>query len=255
MTMKKGNLEDFIDYLETQVAHHSIYVWGGQGQTGNQVTEMWIRQREQDTGGTRINGKYKTYADIAVDYWKAQCDKGYHDVLSAYDCSGLVVRFLQLADIISADRSANGLRSLCDEANEPKKGYWVFRVSNNKATHVGVMFSDTEVIHAKGRAYGVVREKLDNTWNWFGKPQCFDFDEPSPKPEPTSPNYVHPKGNVRVREGNGTAFKQIKPTATKKDFLPYLGQADEYPNWYKVLWKGKEGYISSNPRYTEILTK
>ena len=82
-----------------------------------------------------------------------------------------------------------------------------------------------------------------------------DFEpEPTP-PTPTPTKYVHPKGNVRVRKGNGTAYKQIKPTATKKDYLPYLGQADEAPNWYKVMWQGQEGYISSNSRYTEVIEK
>lgn len=251
--MKKGNLEDFIDYLETQVAHHSMYVWGGQGQTGNQITEMWIRKREQDTGGTKINGKYKTYADIAVDFWKTQCNLGYHDIMSAFDCSGLVVRYLQLADIISSDRTAQGLKGLCDTATVPEKGYWVFRLTDGRATHIGVMVSDTEVIHAKGRAYGVVKEKLDGSWNWVGKPQCFDFEpKPEPKPEPTA-TFVHPKGSVRVREGNGSTYKQIKPTATTHDYLPYLGQAEDYPNWYRVSWQGREGYISSKSRYTEIV--
>jgi|GEM_PF-4383782 len=33
-------------YLEEQVANHSIYVWGAQGQQGAAITEEWIRARE-----------------------------------------------------------------------------------------------------------------------------------------------------------------------------------------------------------------
>ena len=255
--MKKGNVNDFILYLEEQVENHSMYVWGAQGQHGSQITEYWIRKMEQGTGGKKVNGKYCSYADLAVDFWKKQCDLGYGDVMAAYDCSGLLVWWLLANDCISTDRTANGLLRLCDVVSEPKRGYWVFRVNDDgRATHVGMLVSDSEVIHAKGRCEGVVREKYSSSyWHKIGKSTVLDYsEEPSPEPQPTD-KYVHPKGNVRVRKGNGTKYAQIKPTATSKDYLPYLGQAEDAPNWYKVLWQGQEGYISSNSRYTEVIEK
>lgn len=258
--MKKGNLDNFIQFLEEQVLNHSIYVWGGDGRTGSKVTEYYIRKREQNTGGTKVNGEYKTYADIAVEFWKKQCELGYHDVLGAFDCSGLLVKFLLDNKLIQNDMTANSLMRLCEETDEPKRGYWLFRVNaDGRATHIGVMVSDSEYIHAKGRAYGVVREKLSehkNYWHKYGKPKMFDFeDEPQPTPTPTKSKYVHPKGSVRVREGNGTQYKQIKPTANKKDFLPMLGQDTESPYWYLVEWQGRNGYITSKSRYTEVVEK
>ena len=257
--MKKGNIDEFCAYLEEQVANHSMYCWSGQGQTGNQITEYWIRKCEQITGGRKVDGHYKTYADIAVDFWKKQCELGYHDVMSAYDCSGLGVHWLLLADVIATDRTANGLYRMCEVTAEPKKGYWVFRLNDEgRATHIGYCISDSEVIHAMGRVEGVVREKvgkIGSYWHKVGKPSCMDFEpEPTP-PTPTPTKYVHPKGNVRVRKGNGKAYKQIKPTATKRDYLPLLGQDAEAPYWYLVEWQGQQGFISSNSRYTEVIEK
>ena len=253
--MKKGNLGEFILYLEEQVQNHSMYCLGGQGQHGSQITEYWIRKMEQGSGGKNVNGKYYTYADLAVDFWKKQCDLGYHDIMAAYDCSGLVVWWLLANDCISTDRTANGLYGMCELTDSPKKGYWVFKVNKEgRATHIGVLVSDSEVIEAKGRCEGVCKTKYSKSyWHKIGIPNCINFSEdPQPEPQPTD-KYVHPKGNVRVRVGNGTAYKQIKPTATKKDYLPYLGQAEDKPYWYKVEWQGKEGYISSKPRYTEVV--
>lgn len=256
--MKKGNVDEFCAYLEQQVANHSMYVWGGQGQTGNQITEYWIRKMEQNTGGKKVDGHYKTYADIAVDFWKKQCELGYHDVMSAYDCSGLGVHWLLMADVIATDRTANGLYRMCELTDKPHRGYWVFRLNDEgRATHIGYCISDSEVIHAKGRVEGVVKEKYSSSyWHKVGIPNCMDFSgQPSPKPEPIGTKYVHPKGNVRVREGNGTQYKPIKPTATKKDYLPLLGQDAESPYWYLVEWQGQQGFISSNSRYTEVVER
>lgn len=256
--MKKGNIDEFCKYLEEQVAHHSMYCWGGQGQTGNQITEYWIRKMEQNTGGRKVDGHYKTYADIAVDFWKKQCELGYHDVMSAYDCSGLGVHWLLKADVIATDRTSNGMFRMCELTDKPHRGYWVFRLNDEgRATHIGYCVSDTEVIHAKGRAEGVVKERYSSSfWHRIGIPSCMDFSEPiPPEPQPIGTKYVHPKGNVRVREGNGTQYKVIKPTATKRDYLPLLGQDAEAPYWYLVEWQGQQGFISSNPRYTEVIEK
>ena len=256
--MKNGNVSDFIAYLEEQVAHHSMYVWGAQGQTGNQITEYWIRKMEQNTGGKKVNGKYCSYADIAVDFWKLQCEQGYHDVMSAFDCSGLGVYWLLKNDVLGTDRTANGLYRMCEVTDKPKRGYWVFRLNDEgRATHIGYCVSDSEVIHAKGRVEGVVKEKYSSSyWHKIGIPSCMDFSEPiPPEPQPIGTKYVHPKGNVRVREGNGTSYKVIKPTATKKDYLPLLGQDAEAPYWYLVEWQGRQGFISSNSRYTEVVER
>lgn len=175
----------FIEYLIEQVNNGSIYVWGGQGQKDPVVCEAWIRRREQDTGGTIVKKKYVTYADLAVKTWKARCKAGYKKVLRAFDCSGLGVYFFLLHQLIKYDRSANGLRALCEKVSAPRRGYWVFRIKDGRASHIGYLISDTEIVHAKGRAYGVVREAYDpKYWHEIGKPKIFTFE---PEPDPPEP--------------------------------------------------------------------
>ena len=72
------------------------------------------------------------------------------------------------------------------------------------------------------------------------------------EPEPVKDKMIKVKGSVRVREGNGKKFDPIPPTPSNC-LLPYRGQAKEDPYWYETVWQGQYGFISSNPKYTEIV--
>lgn len=86
-------------------------------------------------------------------------------------------------------------------------------------------------------------------------------EPPEPTPEPPEPTptktMILVKGSVRVRTGNGKDSPQIKPTVSKSTnpsgLLPYNGQAEESPYWYKTEWQGQPGYISSVSKYTELV--
>ena len=182
-------LDKFIEYLHEQEANGSIYVWGGQGQTGDQITEAWIRSRETST----------TNANRAITFWKAQKAKGYTN-LRAFDCSGLGMYFLQnLHSIYQTDMTSATMRSKCTKISrsELKKGDWVFRLDSKGNTyHIGFVVDDNlNVIEAMGRDVGVVKRHIDasgaNYWNAFGRPECFAAEiegnapAPSPAPAPT----------------------------------------------------------------------
>lgn len=249
--MAKGNIDEFNKYLKEQVGQP--YVWGGQHlKLTPENYESVITRRESDA----------VYRLQAISYCKARFDMG-ATVLYAYDCSGLGMYWLEnLKKIYSSDMSANTMMSKCKiVSTAPKKGYWVFRVgSDGKATHIGFMVSDSEVVHAKGRSYGVVKEAYKASyWHKVGKPSCMDFDpEPSPTPTPDPPkthDYVKVKRkSVCVRKGNGTSYAVVA-IAHKGDELPCYGQADKDPYWYEVKISGKDGYITSNSRYTEMIKK
>jgi hypothetical protein len=242
--MKRVKLSDFISYLELQVGQP--YLWGGQHTKLTPYTYIDIIERKETSAQN---------AEDAIAYCKNLFDNG-ASVLYAYDCSGLGMYYLQnVTKTYSHDMSANGMMGECEKADEPKKGYWVFRLNDGKATHIGYMVSDTEVIHAKGRKYGVTKEKYKKSyWHTCGIPKCIDF-EPEPQPEPPEPPTptikIKVKGSVRVREGNGVLSKKIK--TVKNCLLPYCGQAIESPYWYMTEVDGKEGYISSKPRLTELV--
>ena len=234
----KVSVSEFNAYLNEQVGQP--YLWGGQHtKLTPQNCESVIAKRESDPQ-CRAN---------AMSFCKAKFDRGAAE-LYAYDCSGLGMYYLQnVTGVFGRDMNANGMMGQCEAADLPKCGCWVFRLgSDGKATHIGYLISDTEVVHAKGRAYGVVKETYKPSyWHRIGKPKCIEFDEPQPEGK-----FVRVKGNVHVREGNGTGYKAIG-TAHKGDLLPYFGQAADAPNWYEVEYRGQRGYITSKPKYTEVI--
>lgn len=278
--IKYGDLKEFIDYLKQTVANHSIFVWGGQGQRAPKVCEAWIRQRETDTGGTKYKGRFRTYADIAVDQWKKKVAEGWGSVLQAFDCSGLVVYWLLLKKLIDKDINANGLHGLCKGTTDRRAGYWVFRLQNGRAVHVGVLVDENTVIHAKGRADGVVAEPYNpesGYWHAIGIPRMFNFEEPLPDPQPepdpepkpshAGEKYVRVKGKMRIVEGVKKPDKRVRVrvsnnpdsksigTAYSEEMYRMIGQADTEPRWYKIEFKGKQGYISNKEKYTEVIVK
>lgn len=159
-------IDAFIEYLKEQVANHSIYVWGGQGQRGNEITEAWIRRRETS----------ERNAERVIRYWKEQVKKGYGDVLRAFDCSGLGCFFFQRHGLIPHDTTADGLMRRCTLIGkaELKKGDMVFRCGDDgKAYHVGYVIDDGRyVIEAAGREEGVKKTRLKG-WDRYGRPRFF----------------------------------------------------------------------------------
>lgn len=236
--MKQVKLSEFNTYLTEQIGQP--YVLGGQHlrlTPENYVAQITKREKDPTRRATAIKYCENRFADGKT-------------VLFAYDCSGLGMYYLQNVEkVYSYDMGANSMMKQCTLMDEPKKGYWVFRLDDRgKAVHIGYMISDTYVIHAKGRAYGVCREKYSSFWHRIGKPKCVNFDDPQPKPTSYEIKVI---GSVNVREGNGVLTKKI--ATVKNCNLPYLGQAVEKPNWYLTSVNGKQGYITSNPKYTRIV--
>ena len=90
--------ELFIKYLKGHVG--DIYVWGAQGETD--ITEKWIRRRE--TG--------EKNAERAIALWEKRKAEG-RSPIAAFDCSGLIVKFLLDNKLIKSDMSSRGLYSAC----------------------------------------------------------------------------------------------------------------------------------------------
>ena len=248
--MAKVKLSEFNTYLNEQVGQP--YVWGAQHLKLTESDYISIITRKESD---------PTYRASAIAFCKRLFDSG-ATVLYAYDCSGLGMYYLQnVKKVYSHDLSANGMMGLCDMTETPKRGDWLFRVNEGgKATHIGYMVSDTELVEARGRAYGVVRRKYKQSdWHRVGRPNCMDWSNPSEQEQSKQPEpaeiikVIKVKGHVKVRTGNGTFSKRIG-TAVDCE-LPYLGQAQSYPNWYMTVFNGQDGYISSNPKYTELITK
>lgn len=166
-------LEKFIAYLKEQVENHSIYIWGGQGQAYPTVNEEWIKSKESGTHQTN-----------ALKVYRAAVKAGYEKKLRAFDCSGLGMYWLQnITGLSKSDMNANGMKGKCEliSKNSIKCGDWVFRTyksgsQKGRAYHIGFVIDDKlNIIHAKGRAYGVVCEPFDDEyWNTYGRPSYFE---------------------------------------------------------------------------------
>ena len=179
-----GVLQEFLQYLKAQVQNGSIYVWGGQGQDKNTISESWIRRMETS----------QTNADRAIALWRKRKAAGKGEVLRAFDCSGLIMYFLQnQKGVIGYDTTANGLKGLSQKIGKEQllPGDFVFRVytsgaSKGKAYHVGVVVdAEKNVIEAKGRDDGVVKRKLDaqsGYWNYYARPNCLKAEIEQQKP-------------------------------------------------------------------------
>lgn len=236
-------LTEFILYLESQITEP--YVWGGQHTrlTPDNYVSV-ITKMEKDA----------TNRATAIDYCKKQFQAGKTE-LFAYDCSGLGMYWLyNIKRIFDHDMTADSMMRKCEIVSEPKRGYWVFRTADDgHATHIGYMVSDTELVEAKGRKYGVVRtEYKPSAWNRIGKPKCFDFDPDPPEPPEPTAWYVLVKGrSVRVRKRPSVLYRSLG-IAHRGDRLPYLG-TDEKTGWYHVEFNGTDGYITNKPKYTEVV--
>lgn len=251
------NAEENIKYLLQQVG--MPYVWGGQHTMLTPDNYVSVIDKMESQANNR---------KAAKEFCEKKFKEGF-SVLYGYDCSGLETYYLyNMHHIISADTTADGLMRMCDIADKPKKGYWVFRLNDEKtkATHIGMMVSDEDVVHAKGRAYGVVKERFKASyWHRIGKPLMFDFEalnipeEPTEDDLPFDPNPPVPvttmikvKGSVHVRKENSASSEKIPPTP-KNCLLPYCGQANKSPYWYETIWQGQSGFISSNKKFTELV--
>lgn len=241
-------LSAFNEYLYNQLG--MPYLFGGQHTELTPQNYVAVITRKE-TSAENI--------EKAIKYCEKKFAEGY-DVLYAYDCSGLGMYYLQnVTHEFPSDLNANGMMGKCDVVDSVRSGYWVFRTNESgRATHIGYMVSDTELIEAKGRAYGVVLNKYKpSAWSKIGKPRCIEFDdvEPTP-PEPIEPTYmIKVHGRVNVRNGNGVLTKKLCTVGIKGEdtYLPYLGQAQDKPYWYMTEVMGQVGFISSDPKYTEIV--
>lgn len=244
-------LNKFETALRTEVANHSIYVWGASGQLCCKVNEAWIRSKES----RNENGKH---ADEAVEAWKNVMSGPYRNVARCFDCSGYVSYCLMQAGALDKRRDCDGLYDRSEPTDKFENGTLLFRVNKsnpNDETHVGV-YLDGNAYEAKGRKYGVVantfRAKDWAKYGWFKTlPHTEPQPAPAPEPEPITAYVIKVHGSVRVREGNGVLTKRI--ATARNCYLPYLGQATDYPYWYMTRIDGSDGYITSNPKYTEVV--
>lgn len=156
-----------------------IYVSGGQGEQSPKLCDKWIARMEQDEGNR---------ARALDAYHKAQKNLKPGQTIKAFDCSGLIMYFLQNQKGISDDRTARGIYStLCTPINREMlyTGDLVFRADKTgKIVHCGIVCAVNDqyadILESKGRDYGVVLSYFNigngYEWNRFGRLKCLETD-------------------------------------------------------------------------------
>lgn len=152
---------ELVAWCESKVGN--AYVWGGNGQSD--LTDAWIY---------RMDTKGKAYAEKSIKYVKTMREQGAAH-LEAYDCSGLISKFLQTKGLVTSKRNCDHLWAFCKPVDRAAliAGDLLFRGSDKDKTHVGVYVGHGWVVEAQGRSYGVVKRPINaggsDYWEYFGR--------------------------------------------------------------------------------------
>ena len=145
---------NFREYLLSCADGHCIYVLGAQGKVLTDMTDeerrAWITKRE---GGNDV------YIQMDENAYNLKRTQGF-DMIEAYDCSGLIMHYLQdMAHEFDYDTTAQGLYNLCEyhpSMNEIQAYDLVFMGDDDRhIKHVGVYIGDGKVVESRRIGFGV----------------------------------------------------------------------------------------------------
>ena len=181
-------LNEFYKYCEQFYGENpsvvGIYVSGGQGETEPKLCESWITRMEQD-----ITNRMR-----ALNFYhNAQKKLKSGQIIRAFDCSGLIMYFLQNRKGISDDRTAHGIYTTLCNPIQPEilyPGYLVFRTnSSGRIVHFGIVVKvddnfakgtgHASILESRGRDYGVCLTSYrrdSDRWMRFGRLKCLESD-------------------------------------------------------------------------------
>lgn len=131
----------------------------------------------------------------------------------------------------------------------PGETVFVYRRQNGSSTvmqHTGLALGDGTCIHARGTAYGVVRQDMSQyAWTHWARPKWPENGQESEKEEDTmdviyEAVVVAPQYNtVNMRtEPGGDVLARVPLGDT-------VGVLAEAAGWCKVHWQGKTGYMQT----------
>ena len=208
-----NTIDNFIAYLRSKVGN--LYVWGAQGECLSCIIDPEDYIRKEETSERNANR--------AIALYRKRVAEGMNPI-EAYDCSGLIVKFLLDNKLIKADVSSRGLYSMCTkiERKDLKPGDLVFRHNGVRIYHVGAYVGDSKVIESMGRDDGVVCRDINASgtgyWNRYGRLDLL-WDE-----VPAKPYYAATTGNVWIRQGPSTSYAKLDMAekGTKLIALPHV---------------------------------
>jgi len=132
------------------------YVYGAQGEV---ITDEALKELQRKYSPVAPGEGY--YESERVRKWLGK---------QAADCSGLIMYFMQKMNIYTFDKTADDLMNDSKNIVAPAEGDLAFKISYNRAYHVGIYVGDYTVIHSRGTDYGVVQTLVsDYRWDTYGR--------------------------------------------------------------------------------------
>lgn len=200
----------FISYIEKFVGQP--YIWGGTETKMTKANYIAVINKKEAPGINRNN---------AIKFVEALFEKGATEVYG-FDCSGYISKALISSGLRTRRGDCDTLWSKCTRTDKLENFTLLFRVnpSNpNDETHVGVYYNGYQY-HAKGRAYGVVKEKYNKRyWHKMGLYPGLKTDYIKPvnpsKPGTSEFEFSH---NLKYGSPYKTEVKELKKLLAKKGF-------------------------------------
>ena len=157
-------IEKAIYYANKQVDNHSVYVWSGQGQKLRKVKALQLAMMESSAENAARVIMY-IFCNL----------KFFNKNTRVFDCSGLICCLLIYAGVLSkgSDYTAADLYPMFDRVpiSKVQPGDLIYKTdSSGKIVHVGICVEIGYCVEAKGRDYGVVRSRIDSTWELANRP-------------------------------------------------------------------------------------
>lgn len=214
------------------------YIWGAMGETVTEsMLQEWAR-RAPDQANTILNTGRK---------WLGK---------KAWDCSG-IRRWLtkKLITPYQAGGATTAFNKACFMTGRlatmpDTPGIWVFRAkagSDVQMAHVGLYIGGGQVIHAKGTAYGVIKEDISkHAWTHWGADEriIYEIDIQAEEEQPMNVLYeatVVTKTDANINLWSSSAKTKSMIKVPRGDTVEVLDAAAP-KGWVYARYRGVTGY-------------
>ena len=206
------------------------YIYGAKGQTCTQA----FRQQQA--------AQYPEQADNILNTGKKW------DGVPVWDCAQLTRAVAKAAGVALV----SGATSQWNKTDWEKKGtidtipagetVFVYRQINGKMQHTGVALGDGTCVHARGTAYGVVRQNMtEYAWTHWAAPAWAEEDKDVSLDVIYEAKVTAGKGKtVNMRKEPGGSIIEQVPIGTVVDVLAEAGAG-----WAKIVYDMQTGYMQT----------
>lgn len=208
------------------------YIYGAKGQT---CTEAFRRQQ-----AAQYPDQAHNILDVGAKW----------DSVPVWDCAQLT-RYAARADGVTLP---SGATSQWRKGPWKRKGdistlpagevVYLYRAKGDTMAHTGLAIGDGTCVHARGTAYGVVHQAMEqHAWTHWASPWAAPEKEKEGADDPVKTATVTAKSGstVRMRSGPGKSYSVVAnvPIGAVVE-VPETG-----PVWCRILHDGSEGYMMS----------